>query len=191
MTRNYAYQGVLWFDKFNTNARLRNNDVKSVIPYYNSAPPMFNNTRISKKWIIFLMSSLIIVGSLYFFVSKKIDEYRMANIREDYLIYYAGCDKISPAGTNETDPDIVREYWRTKSQEWHFDYADVVAYMMEHCPPKNDAEIESLYSYLLDGTDRYPDMDEKQEGLNRMNDAKSVRDYKLKFINKDLEIFRQ
>lgn len=121
--------------------------------------------------------------------------------RTDYLEIYAGCHaRAFNLASYEPDPEkptqtigmrAVNNNWKQDSQEWHFNHDDVVEYMMQHCPPKSDAEIESLYSYLLDGTDRYPDMDERKEGQNRINGEKSVRDYQLKFINRDLDVFHE
>lgn len=145
--------------------------------------------RLSRKLIVSLGIICLILGGVYIWASRQIYAYRMNNLRNDYLAYYAGCEKFSPAGTDETD--IMNKNWRVDSQESHFTHADVVEYMMKHCPLKSDEEIESLYSYLLDGVDRYPDMDEKREGLKRISSEKVRRDYQLKFINKDLDVFRE
>ena len=126
--------------------------------------------RPSRKLIVSLGIICLILGGAYVWASRQIDAMRMNNVRNDNLAYYAGCEKLSPSGV---DKDIVNEYWRINSQESHFTHADVAEYMMKHCPPKSDAQIETVNS------------EQYIEG------AKSVRDYQLKFLNKDLDVFRQ
>jgi hypothetical protein len=132
----------------------------------------------------------LILGGAYIWASRYIDAIRLNNIRNGYLSAYAGCP-VTRTSIERYSLNQVNKYWNIDSQESHFTHADVVEYMMKNCPPKSDAQIEAAYAYLLDGTDRYPDMDEQRVGLKRIEGAKFERDYQLKFINKDLDIFRQ
>jgi hypothetical protein len=142
--------------------------------------------RPSRKLIVSLGIVCLILGGVYIWASRYIDAIRLNNIRNDYLASYAGCEmKIlnpedrEPKGSYATMASVT-EYtnknWKADSQEWHFTHADVVEYMMKRCPPKSDAQIEKVYS----GNPK-----ESIQGWKRS------RDYKLKFISKDLDVFRQ
>jgi hypothetical protein len=146
--------------------------------------------RPSRKLIVSLGVVCLILGGAYIWASRyTIDAMRLNNIRNSHLAYYSGCEDLNPS---RVDNDIVNEYWNMNSHESNFNHADVVEYMMKRCPPKSDVQIEAAYAYLLDGTNRYPDMNKRrQERLMRINGAKSVRDYQLKFINKDFSVFQE
>lgn len=136
----------------------------------------------SQSVVISAILILILLGA-YVGIPKGIYMIRMHNIRNDYLAAYAGCEiKTFNLAVTEPDPkyptmtvgiDNVNKNWKQDSEEWHFDHEDVVEYMMGNCSIIDNMRIDAIYPNQHDKT------------------AKSVRDYKLKFLNKDLDVFRQ
>lgn len=108
--------------------------------------------------------------------------------RGTFLAKYAGCEKFSPI--NATDQEFS-EMWIEDSEKYHINYEDVLWYMRNKCKLETDEQIEKKYQYLLDGTDIYPDMDEKKEGMLRIQSEKISRDYKLRFLSKEFTILKE
>ncbi len=147
--------------------------------------------RPSRKLIVSMGVVCLILGGVYIWASQQIDAMRMNNIRNGYLASYAGCEiKRFNLAVTEPDPkyptltvgiDNVNKYWNRNSQEWHFTHADVAEYMMKNCPPKSDEYYEEWMRASLDIESSKKDIILE----------KKIRLYQLKFINKDLDVFRQ
>jgi hypothetical protein len=92
------------------------------------------------------------------------------------------------------DPEAEQrfsEVWRKETLTYGFGYDDVKFTIEDECPPRTDQEIEASYQYLFDGVDYYSDMDEKAEGKKRIEVEKKMRDYTIKFLNRDFAVFQE
>lgn len=139
---------------------------------------MFAKSFNVKKITLFLIGLAVFVMSLYFLASHAIFAYRMSNIRKSYMESYAGCEMKS---FHQGIVDNINRNWKKESEEAHFNHSDVVEYMMQHCPPKED----EYYDKLL--------IQSKNIELTQKNiiSNKEIRNYQLKFIDKKFDVFHE
>ena len=89
-------------------------------------------------------------------------------------------------------PDIAQsdeEFFKTWGEEsvygQGFTYDDIKFTIEEKCPVLTDRQIEDTWAYLLEGIDYYSDIDERSEGLKRIEVGKKNNEFKKKFLNKE------
>lgn len=148
-----------------------------------------------------LKITVFILAIFVLLVSGSNFYYKSVYPKKTIMYFWAGCEKNSsiiksPALSRfqysdgsmrpSTELEGYKQAWMSTKQRYDFTYDDVARYMMKHCPPRNDAEIEVAYDNYLTS-----DADTLAKRLIFIEYEKDIRDYQLKFINKDLDVFHK
>jgi len=137
----------------------------------------------SARWLAFfgflvLLGFLIVLRYTIGYAIRESPHERLARFS---IEGFAGCGR----GAFNLSDEEFSESWKNDTKVYEFGYEDVVDVMEKKCPIETDKQIQKKYQYLLDGKDLYPDMDETKEGLLSIESEKKMRDYQLRFLNKE------